>query len=108
MARIQIDFMYSKHCPNIEVTRHILQEAIRSLDIRGINVTERILGQSNLPDHCEGFGSPTILVNGSDLNGENYEEFTESCQVFFHANALTGVPLLEEVIHAIRVAVAKN
>ena len=108
MARIQIDFLYSKYCPNVEVTRHILHEAIRTTDIRGVNVTEWILGQSNLPDHCEGYGSPTILVNGSDLNGTNREEFTESCQVFFHANALTGVPLLEEVINAIRIASPKD
>ena len=37
--RIQIDFLYSKYCPNIEVTRQVLHEALRTTDIPGVNVT---------------------------------------------------------------------
>ena len=106
--RITIDFLYSKYCPNIEIARNVLHEAIRIVDPHEIVVVERVLGQADLPQYCEGYGSPTILVNGSDLNGPNREEFTESCQVFFHANALTGVPLLEEVINALRMADEKD
>ena len=63
-----IELIYFEGCPNAEAARTNLRAALTSLGKRP-EWTEWDLTSPSSPDHVRAFGSPTILVNGTDVTG---------------------------------------
>ena len=99
---LQIDFIYSKACPNVEEAKSVLHEALRITDTPSSVVNEWETGRDELPAHCQGYGSPSLLVNGKEVTGVEPAEFNEGCAVYFRGEQVFGVPLVQEVTNAIR------
>lgn len=63
---MQIDFVYFDGCPHASAARERLGKALGSLGL-----TERWnewdSADAETPEHLRGFSSPTILVNGTDV-----------------------------------------
>lgn len=98
---VKIEFIYDKDCPNIQAARTSLIKALQKLDLPQ-KWTEWEGNDSKAPDHILGHGSPTILVNGKDIN--NYSPTSEfnSCRVYVDKNGkMQGVPSVESIVNAL-------
>ena len=92
---MQLDLVYFDGCPHVPAARANLQNALDSL---GFIVPWREWDSNNgdTPDHLRGFPSPTILINGVDLDGGRPQEGA-TC-------AAGGAPTVDSLIRALREA----
>jgi hypothetical protein len=93
--KMNIEFLGMKEgCPNTPRMWASLQEALHILDW---NLTVHWIDLSELSDRRDnraGFGSPTVLVNGSDLFGATSGDSLEpSCRYYS-----TGVPGTKQIL----------
>jgi len=89
----KIEFLYFEGCPSYNPTLDYLKEVIDEEKIDG-NL-ELILVESPEDAQKVGFqGSPSIKVNGVDLEDKN-EGFSFNCRLYFVNGELTGRPSKE-------------
>ncbi|MGB0648583.1 MAG: hypothetical protein ACPGQS_15465 [Bradymonadia bacterium] len=98
-----IDFIWSSLCPNVSACREVIDAATTQFPDRSMAVNEWQI-ETKLPAHCEGYGSPTILINGIDVAGVKPNAFNDCCRVYATMYEIRSVPLVEEVICAIEFA----
>lgn len=63
---MQIDLVYFEGCPHAAATRERLRDALASLQSSAI-WSEWDTGAATTPAHLHGYSSPTVLVNGLDV-----------------------------------------
>ena len=104
-----VDLVYDSDCPNVDEARALLREALTQLDL--IQVwREWKRDDAETPPALRGLGSPTILVNGVDVSGNEGEDISERancCRIYQHHGRLRGVPELGAVTSAIIQCVGK-
>lgn len=102
---ITIDFIFDADCPNVEPARESLRQACRRLGIRpSWNEWDR--GDRATPSHMLPFGSPTILVNGADIDIQVSDAAASCCRLYrAGAGAASGVPPIEVIVAALARAV---
>jgi len=104
MSEIQIELVYEKTCPNIESAREQLRRALSEVGI-ATRWQEWEVSATGIPNHVHGYGSPTILVNGSDVEGRPPSGDDYSCRVYSHGGvANKGVPAVENIVNALNTA----
>jgi mercuric ion transport protein len=107
MPKLKIEFIYEKTCPNIAAARAQLQQACA---ITGISAEwqEWEVSAADAPDYIHGYGSPTILINQKDINGEVKTGDDYCCRVYSHAaDTNKGVPAVDTITNAINAAMKK-
>ncbi len=79
MKTPRIELVYFDGCPNALQARDNLREAIEA---SGQHVTwsEWDLMEESTPADFRRFGSPTVLVNGEDVTGENASTEAMACR----------------------------
>ena len=100
---LTIDYIWSSICPNVSVCRDVVDEAIARFNGFSVVLREWQI-EGELPAYCEGYGSPTILVDGIDVGGARPDAFNECCRVYATMYEIRGVPLVEEVVIAMESA----
>jgi len=89
----KIEFLYFEGCPSYKKTLDYLQEIISEEKIDAD--LELILVGSPEKAQKAGFqGSPSIKVNGIDLEDKN-DEYSFNCRLYNVAGELTGTPSKE-------------
>lgn len=78
MMKIIIDLLYFDGCPNTDDARSNLKKALTRLSMP-IRWNEVDLKAPNTPEHLKGFPSPSILVNGIDVETGLSELQGSSC-----------------------------
>jgi len=78
---VNIELIYDKDCPNIEAARIALLKAFSSLRLTP-HWTEWELNDANIPEHAYNYGSPTILVNGKDVSGDEPLNTNLCCRIY--------------------------
>lgn len=63
---MQIDLVYFEGCPHAESARQRLRDALASLGSSAA-WSEWDTGAATTPAHLRGYSSPTVLVNGVDV-----------------------------------------
>jgi hypothetical protein len=63
---MRIDLVFFEGCPHAAAARERLREALTSLD-SSVRWNEWDTGDAATPEHLRGFSSPTVLVNGIDV-----------------------------------------
>ncbi len=63
---MQIDLIYFEGCPHAASTRERLRDALASLQ-SSASWSEWDTEAAATPDHLRGYASPTVLVNGLDV-----------------------------------------
>lgn len=63
-----VDLVYDQGCPNVKTARANLMRAFSRAGVP-VRWTEHQIGSSDAPAHVRGYGSPTILVDGVDVEG---------------------------------------
>lgn len=92
----QIDLIYFDGCPNVAQTRKNLRRALASLE-SGERWQEWNLSSEDTPAHFRRFGSPTVLVDGRDVTGEE-----GSGQAGAMACRAGGPPTVDDLLEALR------
>jgi hypothetical protein len=96
-----IELIYDRDCPNVEAARAVLREA---LDKAGLDAewTEWDREDAASPEYARLFGSPTILVAGEDVSGQDTESDANCCRVYSGSDGgLQGVPEVGAVLAAL-------
>ena len=85
-------------CPNAPVARDLL---VRTLDSFGApaHVEEVDTSSPNTPEHLRGWGSPTILIDGVDVEGAAAHG-GDCCRLYRNAEGRTGNAPSEQLIRA--------
>jgi len=83
-------------CPLAEPARQNLMEALAACDIEAFEEID-ILDPAS-PEELRGLGSPTILVNGLDVSG-NQKGDSVSCRVY---GTPDGVPDIDTIVNKLR------
>lgn len=100
---VHVELIYDQNCPNVGEARRVLREA---LDMVGAKAswTEWDRESPKSPAHARGYGSPTILVNGMDIVGQEPNAGQNCCRVYTTAGGgLHGVPPLDEVVRVLKI-----
>ena len=106
---MKVEVLYIEGCPNhrpaLERVVSVLQESAVSVAVTEIPVA------SVEQARTRGFlGSPTIRINGSDVESEaqGQSEFSYSCRTYTEQGVLSGVPSQELIRRAIHNALRQN
>lgn len=98
----QVELIYDQDCPNVGEARRVLNKAF---DIVGTKPSwvEWDREDRESPEHAQRYGSPTVLVNGKDLGGQEPNAGQNCCRVYSTAsNGYQGVPPIEVVVEALQ------
>jgi hypothetical protein len=98
-----IELVYEKTCPNIEAARSQLLRAFAEAGITP-RWQEWEVSTPEAPTHIHGYGSPTILVDGKDVSGDNIEGDDYCCRVYSHGESNKGVPPVTDIVNALNSA----
>src|SRR5688500_4780754 len=87
---MKIQLLYFEGCPNLEPARDALRDALAAerLDLQ---VEEIDVEAPGAPEWARGWGSPTILIDGTDLTGAT-RSTGASCRLY-----KGGTPAVEEI-----------
>jgi len=96
----EIILLYDADCPNASPARAALREALwrAGIEPRWVEYDRAALGT---PKGFLRYGSPTILVDGTDIAGEVPEPVVAACRVYSDAHGFRGVPPVETILAAI-------
>ncbi len=75
---LTIELIYDPYCPNIEDARINLTHALSRMGIPA-RLKEWNREDSPSPPHVRYYGSPTILINGKNIAGENHLKNSSCC-----------------------------
>jgi hypothetical protein len=97
-----IQLLYFPDCPNVAAARSALDRALKSYPdappVAEIDVTD-----PRTPAHLRAWGSPTILVDGFDVAGDDApegEDIAPCCRVYGEGES-RGAPLLVQIMFAL-------
>jgi len=86
----RIELVYFDGCPNAAQARANLKEAVEACG-QSVTWSEWDLMAESTPAEYRRFGSPTVLVNGEDVTGENAGTDAIACRT-------EGVPSVATII----------
>lgn len=85
---LRIELVYPPNCPNLKKTRDLLRETLQDLGLK-ISPGEAELSESTLAEERPIPGSPTIRINGRDLEPRSGGSSDSGC---FITSPNTGTP----------------
>ena len=105
--KLLIDLVYDRECPNVHETRARIRTALAET-VGDRNWFEWDREASETPKALRGYGSPTVLINGLDVDRANREAVPADpncCRLYENQlGRLTGVPSVESIATLIREA----
>lgn len=98
----QCVFLWDPSCPNVDVARERLREALVSLQMsERVYVREHHCDDPSLPLELRGYASPTILVDGLDVSGGS-ATCGEGCRIYSEGDSFSGAPAVAEIVKALQ------
>ena len=87
-----IELVIDRDCPNVVGARAELRRALTDLELP-LEWQEWDREDPEAPAHARNYGSPTVLVYGHDVSGDNTEGDANCCRVYVQADGrFHGVP----------------
>ncbi len=98
----KVELVYDRDCPNVAPARAQLRQALVEIgDSPEWQEWDR--ESADAPAYVKQYGSPTILVDGRDVDGTGTEADSNCCRVYAGADGrLNGVPSVEKIQAALR------
>jgi hypothetical protein len=93
-----IQLLYFPDCPNVGAAREALRMALDSFG-GAWQVAEVDVTATGTPNHLRSWGSPTILIDGVDVAGD---DASESCCRLYPGSESRGAPSLGMIEAALR------
>jgi hypothetical protein len=104
-ATPKIEFLWWEGCPSSPEAREILREAMREEGLDPESIEERHVGTEADAERARFVGSPTIRVDGRELQPEDGEPFGLTCRVYRRRDGrISPTPDPEDVRHLLRIA----
>ena len=99
---MKIELLYFEGCPNHDLAIQLLREALGSLG-REDHINEVEVRTQAEAEAIRFLGSPSILINGSDIEpwARTATNFGLSCRTYVNGSGRTGVPSRELLRSAI-------
>jgi len=93
-----IELIYFDGCPNEDAARKNIKNICKKSE-QSIEFKEWEQSNEDLPEYAKGYGSPTVLVNGKDIVGEEPNGCEHGgCRIY---SGMTGIPSIEIIEEAI-------
>jgi len=90
--KIKIDIQYFNGCPNSSEMIHRVNEAIKGSEDK-IEYNVVLVESNELAEKLKFRGSPTVLINGEDIEGREAPESSSlNCRIYEN-----GLPEVEEI-----------
>ena len=103
-ADFVVDLVFDAGCPNVGEARTLLRRALIDAGLPD-QWREWKHDDAGTPPALRGLGSPTILVNGTDVSDDERDMGlpvrANSCRIYRDGDALRGVPGLDTVARAL-------
>jgi len=96
MSNLKIDVQYFEGCPNSETVLQMVKEFISESEMK-IDIEEVLVESQEDAEKYKFRGSPTILINGNDLEGLP-ESKTPSLSCRYYQNGLPTQKDLEDFV----------
>ncbi len=104
----RIELIYSWDCPNVDTARRRLRAALAELGASP-NWVEWERSSPDAPEYARRYGSPTVLIDGFDVDGEEGAEVREACRLYVDGDGKLGAaPSTEAIKSALRLAFSKE
>jgi len=105
---MKVELVYDSDCPNVLEARNYLQCAFDEARIPA-KWTEWEKSSLDSPGYVRSYGSPTILVNGKDVDGVSPSDGISSCRIY---RSESGVPKkassVETIVSVLRSSLASR
>ncbi|MBI2843907.1 MAG: MerC family mercury resistance protein [Armatimonadetes bacterium] len=98
---LKVELTYDSDCPNVREAR---AQLLRAFARAGLPPKWQEWERANTesPDYAHAYGSPTILVNGRDVDGALPSQHADCCRLYAEkAGHLRGVPSVETIASAL-------
>lgn len=92
----RIELLYFPGCPNVEATRKILKTALLNLKMASLEIEEVNIHAPASPREYRNWPSPSILVNGRDVEGQPETE-AAACRIYPGGRT----PRIEKILEAL-------
>ncbi len=90
--KLKIEIQHFRGCPNSPEMIHRVKEAIKGSEEQ-IEYNEVLVESNELAEEIKFRGSPTVLINGEDIEGrEEPESASLNCRVYEN-----GLPSIDEI-----------
>ena len=98
MPRVQVELLFIQGCPNLRKARAALAETAGCL---GVAWSEVDLEANDVPFYAKGYGSPSVLSDGVDVEGRKPVGGECACRVDFREGVLRARlrSRLESMLH---------
>lgn len=97
----RIDLVYHSTCPNVQAARAALRTALDQVSLPPVWTEWNSMAEST-PVALQGFGSPTVLIDGRDVLGVRQMDAASAgaCRVYFdgEGRALGGAPSVQMIV----------
>lgn len=101
---MRVDLLTTDGFPHAELALKRVRSALDALEHEQVVVKERRIGSPAEAVAAQFAGSPTVLVNGVDVEPGRAPIESLACRVNRHSLVLGGAPSEEQVVQAIRSA----
>lgn len=96
----RIELVYDDDCPNAGLARERLREALAASGC-SVTPTEWLRTAPDTPDALQGWGSPTILIDGRDVAGQQPSE-SPTCRVYPRpGGGVDRAPSVDQIVAAL-------
>ena len=104
MNRRKIEVMYFEGCPNVEPALREVHAAIEAVGLDGrVDVAMTQIGDEVEAGRRRFLGSPTVLVDGHDVEPEaaTRDDYGLQCRVYWYDGHLRGAPVSQWIAAAL-------
>ncbi len=99
--KAEITLLYDPDCPNVELTRKNIRQALTELSLPA-NWREANISKPWVRKHLKVSGSPTVLVNGVDVSDAPADSGAACCRLYTSEDGqLVRAPSADAIVHAI-------
>lgn len=100
----RVELVFDSTCPNVDTARGAIRAALLAVGAP-VEWKEWERGVESTPPALRAFGSPTVLVNGTDVSGggdEAAKADANSCRVYMdECGCMCGAPSAQQIVNAI-------
>ena len=101
---MQVEFIWDPECPNVRKARANLMRAFSRTEVPA-RWQEWRRDDPDAPEYVKHFGSPTILVDGVDVDELPADADGNCCRIYTGADGtISGVPSVEAIVRRLQAA----